>query len=96
MKLVLLFIVVALVSLVCTIFYLNRKHVRKAKNVDGFTGKVVETFPDGICKVNVSTDEGVVTIMASNEINVCDGDFVILKQDGEKICVEKRTGFWNI
>jgi hypothetical protein len=81
--------------LVCVIIYFNCKQGKNVKNVDGFTGKVVDTFPDGICKVIVSTDRGIIKIMAHNKINASEGDFVIMEQYGDMVYAAKKTGYWN-
>lgn len=48
-------------------------------NVDGYTGKIVEILAGNICKVCISTIEGVVTVIATNDIHVIEGDYVKVK-----------------
>ena len=48
-------------------------------NVDGYTGKIVEIFAGNTCKVCISTIEGVVTVIAMNDIHAIEGDYVKVK-----------------
>ena len=48
-------------------------------NVDGYTGKIVEILAGNICKVCLSTIEGVVTVIATNDIHAIEGDYVKIK-----------------
>jgi len=50
-----------------------------AINVDGYTGKIVEMLAGNICKVCISTIEGVVTVIATNDIHAIEGDYVKVK-----------------
>ena len=48
-------------------------------NVDGYTGKIVEILAGNTCKVCISTIEGVITVIAMNDIHVIEGDYVKVK-----------------
>lgn len=48
-------------------------------NVDGYTGKIVEILAGNTCKVCISTIEGVVTVIAMNDIHAIEGDYVKIK-----------------
>lgn len=48
-------------------------------NVDGYTGKIVEILSGNTCKVCISTIEGVVTVIAMNDIHAVEGDYVRVK-----------------
>lgn len=48
-------------------------------NVDGYTGKIVEILAGNTCKVCISTIEGVITVIAMNDIHAIEGDYVKIK-----------------
>lgn len=48
-------------------------------NVDGYTGKIVEILSGNTCKVCISTIDGVVTVIAMNDIHAIEGDYVKVK-----------------
>ena len=50
-----------------------------AVNVDGYTGKIVEILSGDTCKVCISTIDGVVTVIAINDIHAIEGDYVRVK-----------------
>lgn len=50
-----------------------------AVNVDGYTGKIVEILSGNTCKVCISTIDGVVTVIAMNDIHAIEGDYVKVK-----------------
>lgn len=74
-------IVLILACIVVVIFILaydGRKRSNPS-NVDGYTGKIVEILSGNTCKVCISTIDGVVTVIAMNDIHAIEGDYVKVK-----------------